>query len=237
MFCGIIFLLKQKLEFKFIDFKLKKELVKQIYKVGFPTIILESVTAFVTMILNKIFEVILPVAVPIWGVYGKVQGFLFKIIYGLNNGMIPIIGYNFGAKRYDRIKEAVRVFLISSECIMFVGMIIFLAFSNMFLKMFSSNEEVLKYGNVALRVLSLSFMLPGISIILSGVFQAIGEGKYSLTIFFLRQLSVNLPLLYVIGRFVNVNLMWSAFILSEFLAMTVSLKFMKKVKNKYNLEI
>lgn len=232
MIIGIIYLKREKLGLKLKDFKLDIKVIKQIYAVGFPTIILESVSAFVTLILNKILTLFSDVAVPVWGIYIKVQSFLFMIIYGLNNGMIPIIGYNYGAKNKTRIKEALKVFLILSEIIMFIGMLVFLVFSNNLLLLFDASEEMLELGNVALRTLSLGFMFAGISIILSGVFQAIGKGNYSLIVFVLRQLSINLPLLYLIGKYVNINLMWGAFVLSELLAMIVSIIFMNKIKKE-----
>lgn len=232
MIIGIVYLKKEELKLKLEHFKLNKAIVRQIYQVGFPTIILESVSAFVTLILNKILVLFSDVAVPIWGIYNKVQSFLFMIVYGLNNGMIPIIGYNYGAKNKIRIKEALKVFIVLSELVMFSGMVIFLIFSNNILLLFNASEEMLKVGNVALRTLSLGFIFAGISIILSGIFQAIGKGNYSLIVFILRQLSINLPLLYFIGKYININLMWSAFVLSELLAMIVSVIFIKKVKKQ-----
>lgn len=232
MIIGIIYLKREKLGLKLKDFKLDIKVIKQIYAVGFPTIILESVSAFVTLILNKILTLFSDVAVPVWGIYIKVQSFLFMIIYGLNNGMIPIIGYNYGAKNKTRIKEALKVFLILAEIIMFIGMLVFLFFSNNLLLLFEASEEMLELGNVALKTLSLGFMFAGISIILSGVFQATGKGNYSLIVFILRQLSINLPVLYLIGKYVNINLMWGAFVLSELLAMIVSIIFINKIKKE-----
>ena len=233
MFIGLIYMKKEKIELKINDFKLNMLIVKQIYEVGFPTIILESVAAFVTLILNRILILFNELAIPVWGIYNKVQSLLFMIIYGLNNGMIPIVGYNYGAKNKLRIKEAMKVFLISSEGIMFIGMIIFIVFSNSILSLFNASEEMMEIGNIALKVLSFGFVFAGVSIILSGVFQAIGKGKYSLIIFILRQLSINLPLLYFIGNYININIMWVAFVFSEILAMIVSIIFIKKIKDIY----
>ena len=230
MVIGIIYLKNEKLGLRAIDFKLEKNTVKQIYVVGFPTIILESISAFVTLILNKILILFSEVAIPVWGIYNKVQSFLFMIVYGLNNGMIPIIGYNYGAKNKSRIKEALKVFLVLSETVMFIGMIIFLIFADNILLLFDASEEMLAIGSTALRTLSLGFMFAGVSIILSGVFQATGKGKYSLTVFILRQLSINLPLLYLIGKYININFMWSAFVFSELLAMIISIIFINKMR-------
>ena len=232
MIIGVVYLKREKLGLKANDFKLEKNIVKQIYVVGFPTIILESVSAFITLILNKILILFSEVAIPVWGIYNKVQSFLFMIVYGLNNGMIPIIGYNYGAKNKSRIKEALNVFLILSETVMFIGMIVFLVFADNILLLFDASEEMLAIGSIALRTLSLGFMFAGISIILSGVFQATGKGNYSLIVFILRQLSINLPLLYLIGKYINVNLMWSAFVFSELLAMIVSIVFINKIKKQ-----
>lgn len=232
MSIGIFNLKKEKLNISLDDFKLDKDIISQIYIVGFPTIMLESISAFVTLILNKIFALFSESAISVWGIYNKVQSFLFMIVYGLNNGMIPIVGYNFGAKNKSRVKEATKVFLIYAEIIMFIGMIIFLIFSNNLLLMFNASGDVLIIGNIAFKILSSSFLFSGISLVLSAFFQAIGMGKYSLIIFLLRQLSINIPLIYLFGKYVNVNIMWIAFVLSELLAMIVSILLLLKNKKK-----
>ena len=220
------------LNLKIKDFIPSKEVVKNIYIVGFPTIVLESISAFVTMILNKIFATFSEEAIPVWGLYIRVQSFLFMIVYGLNNAMVPIVAYNYGAKNKKRVKEALKIFLISAEAIMLIGMMFFIFGTDMILDLFHAEESLRIAGSVALKLLSLGFGFAGVSLVLSGFYQAIGKGKYSLVIFILRQLSINIPLLYIIGKFVSIHYMWLAFVLSEILAMSISLVFMKKIKKE-----
>lgn len=220
------------LKLKFKDFLPSKEVIKGIYIVGFPTIVLESISAFVTMILNKILGIFSEDAIPVWGLYVRVQSFLFMIVYGLNNAMVPIVAYNYGAKNKQRVKEALKIFMIAAETIMFTGTLFFIFGTDIILDIFKAEENLRFAGSVALKILSLGFVFAGISIVLSGIFQAIGKGKYSLVIFVLRQLSINIPILYIIGKFVSIHYMWGAFVLSEILAMIVALIFMKKIKKE-----
>lgn len=231
-FLGVMKLHHLELELKLKDFLLSKEVIKEIYVVGFPTIVLESISAFVTMILNKIFATFSEDAIPIWGLYIRVQSFLFMIVYGLNNAMVPIVAYNYGAKNKQRVKEALKIFMTAAETIMLLGTMFFIFGTNVIMDIFHAEESLRVAGTVALRILSLGFVFAGISIVLSGLYQAIGKGKYSLVIFILRQLSINIPLLYIIGKYVSIHYMWSAFVLSEILAMVVAVLFMKKIKKE-----
>lgn len=229
---GIMHLHHFELNLKLKDFLLSKEIVRDIYIVGFPTIVLESISSFVTVILNKIFATFSENAIPVWGLYIRVQTFLFMTVYGLTNAMVPIVAYNYGANNKKRVKEALKIFMIAAETLMVAGLLFFNFGTDIIFDIFNAEESLRLTGGIALKTLSVGFVFAGISLVLSALFQAIGKGKYSLIIFVLRQLSINIPILYVIGKYINVDYMWSAFILSEILAMVVALIFMKKIKKE-----
>ncbi|MBR3888324.1 MAG: MATE family efflux transporter [Clostridia bacterium] len=229
---GILHIRHFDLNLKLKDFLLSKEIVRDIYIVGFPTIVLESISSFVTVILNKIFSVFSENAIPIWGLYMRVQTFLFMTVYGLTNAMVPIVAYNFGAKNKKRVKEAFKIFMVAVETLMIAGTLFFNFGTDIIFDVFHAEESLRAVGGIALKTLSISFVFAGISLVLSAFFQAIGKGKYSLIIFLLRQLSINIPILYVVGKYINTDYMWSAFILSEILAMVIALLFMRKIKKE-----
>jgi len=214
------------------NFKLDRKIIKEIYSVGFPTIILESVSAFVTIILNKFLVIISENLVSVWLIYIKIQSFIFMIVYGFNNGMIPIIGYNYGAKNENRVNETVRFFLKLSVSVMFLGMLLFLIFPEWLFNIYKASPEVITYGIPAVRILSLGFIFAGISIILSGYFQATGYGSYSLVVFLTRQLIVAVPLVFLINYLFNYKYIWFAFVISEFTAMVYAIIKYRKIKVK-----
>lgn len=229
---GMYNLHRLNLNLKLKDFMLDKTIVKEIYIVGFPSILLESISSFVTVLLNKIFATFSENAIPVWGLYVRVQSFLFMTVYGLTNAMVPIVAYNYGAKNKQRVKEALKIFAVAVEVLMICGVLLFMFGTDFILDIFHAEESLRITGSIALKILSLGFVFAGVSLLLSAVFQAIGKSKYSLVIFLLRQLSINIPILYLIGKFVNTEYMWSAFVLSEILAMIVALIFMNKIKKE-----
>ncbi len=227
---GIIKISHLKLGLKFSDFLLNKEIVKEIYQVGFPTIVLESISAFVTIILNKIFGMFSEVSISVWGLYARVQPFLMMIVYGLNNAMVPIVAYNYGAKKISRVKEAFKIFMVTAELVMLAGMLFFIYGTDIILNIFNADTALYEAASVALKTLSFSFLIAGANAILSALYQAIGKGNYSLVIFVLRQLSINLPILYFVGRYYSLEFMWFGFVASEVLALVVALAFIKNIK-------
>lgn len=232
MILGFILLNKNCITFRIKKFKYNLKIIKDIYIVGLPTIISESMAAFVTLILNKILISYSVFAVPFWGIYNKIQSFIFMIVYGFNYGMIPIVGYNYGAKKYDRMKETIRIFIVYEEIIMVIGVIIFMLFGNTIFGIYGAEKGIIDIGINALRILSLGFIFAGVSLVLSSYFQAIGKGTYSLIIFMLRQLVINIPLIYLLQNHATINTIWYIFVLSEIIATAVSLILYKKqVKN------
>lgn len=211
------------IEIHFRTFRPNGKMIKEIYAVGIPTMIMESITAILTIGMNKILGTFSETAVTFWGIYLKMQSFIFMPAFGLNNGLIPIIGYNYGAKNKDRIKNAIKIGLVACISIMLVGLVIFMALPKLILQLFNASEEMLELGIIALRIISSSFLFAGISIVLVGFFQAIGRGMISLIISLIRQLVLILPLVYVLGNWFGLNYAWGAFPIAEITAMLVTL--------------
>jgi len=192
-----------------------KHLVGQIYAVGIPSIIMNSVGTLMVSLINSILIAFSAVAVSVFGVYFKLQSFIFMPVFGLNNGITPILGYNYGAKNKGRMLEAMRFGVVIAVSIMILGLIIFHIFPTWLLDLFGANEEMYQYGIPALRIISLHFPFAAVSIILIASFQAIGYGFASMAVSLIRQLCVLIPLAYILGHFIGVNGVWMSFIFAE----------------------
>lgn len=228
----------REIEIHFRTFRPNRLIIKEIYAVGIPTMIMESITAVLTIGMNKILMLFSETAVTFWGVYLKLQSFIFMPAFGLNNGIIPIVGYNFGARNKKRIKSAIKIGLIACICIMIVGVILFMTLPTIILHLFNASDTMIEIGVPALRIISCSFIFAGISIVLVGFFQAIGSGILSLIISLIRQLVLILPLVYLLGTYFGLNAAWISFPIAEILAMVVTLFMFRYAYNKHikNLE-
>ena len=173
-----------------------------IYSVGLPSIIMQSISSVMTLGMNKILLMFSSTAVSVFGVYFKLQSFIFMPVFGLNNGMIPIIAYNYGARKKQRILATTRLSVFIAIGIMTAGLMVFQLLPRQLLAIFEASEDMIKIGVPALRIISLSFLFAGYCIIITSVFQALGNGVYSLIISVARQLVVILPAAYLfeIGR-------------------------------------
>lgn len=230
MLIGVILLNKKYIQIKKI--KINKQIISDIYKVGVPTIISESLAAFVSLILNKLLLSYSTLAVPFWGIYNKVQSFVFMIVYGFNYGMIPIVGYNFGAKTYDRMKKIIKLFIIYALIIMGLGIILFMFGGKIIFKIYGAEPEIVKIGVNAFRILSIGFAFAAFSLVFSSVFQALGKGTYNLIVYLCRQLIITIPLILILKSHLSVNNIWYIFVLAEFIAMIVSVYLYKKTKKQ-----
>jgi Na+-driven multidrug efflux pump len=169
-------------------------------------------------------------AIAVYGIYFKLNSFIFMPIFGLNNGIVPIIAYNYGSKDKERIFKTIKISLIIAILIMLLGTLIFIIFPKYLLRIFKASEEMLQYGIPALRIISLSFIGAAISISLSSVFQAFGKAFYSMIISFIRQLFVLLPFAYIFSLSGNINNIWFCFPIAEFAAIILSILYMIKIK-------
>ena len=222
MVLGIILLKRKGIKFNLKQIKFEIEIIKEIYIVGLPSIVTESIAAFVTLFLNRVLIYYSEFAVPFLGIYIKVQSLIFMIVYGFNYGMIPIVGYNFGAKKYDRMKDCIKIFIVYVEIIMLLGIIIFMLLGKNIFNIYGAEQGIIDIGIVGFRVLCLGFIFAGVSLVFSSVFQAIGKGKYSLMIYLLRQLIINIPVIFLLRYSVSINYIWNIFVLSEIVAMIFS---------------
>jgi len=215
IFC-ILYLLfnKKHLRISFKNFKFNKKLTKEIFSIGFPAIIMQSMMAFLTISLNRILIPISEVAVSVLGLYYKMQSFIFMPVAGVAQAFQPIIGYNYGAKNKLRVDETIKYVLIIDLIIMSIGLLIFQIFPKNMLLFFNSNKEMMAIGIPALRIISLYFIPSCINWVSSTFFQALGFGNYSLLISLLRQVIFMLPLAKIFSL-IDLNYIWFAFPIAE----------------------
>lgn len=207
-------------------------LVGEIYRVGAPSIVMQSIGSIMTMGLNIIIASS-QAAISVLGVYFKLNSFIFMPVFGLTNGMIPICAYNFGAKKKERVLAAVKDSLIYAAVILTIGMMIFLAIPDKLLMLFNASPEMLRIGVPALRFISLSFPLAAVGIVLSSLYQALGEGIYSLIMSVCRQLVVILPLAYLLNKFFGLTMLWASFAIAEVISLVICLFLYRRCYKKH----
>lgn len=200
--------------------------IARVYTVGMPSIAMQCVGSVMTFGMNQILMAFSATAVAVFGVYFKLQSFVFMPIFGMNNGMVPIISYNYGARRPDRVKTTIRLAAMYAELIMLIGVLVFQFLPDKVLSIFAASDAMLAIGVPALRTISLSFLLAGVCVILSSVFQALGQGMFSLYVSVCRQLVVLLPVAFLLSRTGNVTNVWWAFPIAEVVSLTLSTCFM-----------
>ena len=210
-------------------YHLQAHAVKSIYAIGVPSICMASIGSIMTFGMNKILIGFTSTAAAVFGVYFKLQSFIFMPVFGLNNGMVPIIGFNYGARKPDRLMKTMRLAVTYAVSIMIIGMILFWTFTPQLLAIFNASAQMLSIGVPALRIISLSFLLAGFDIIIISVMQALGHGVISLIISILRQLAVLLPVAFIFSKIWGLNAVWIAFPLAECVALVVTILFWRKV--------
>lgn len=210
-------------------YKVEKEVVKGIYSVGIPSIIMASIGSVMTFGVNKILMAFTSTAAAVFGVYFKLQSFVFMPVFGLNNGMVPIVAYNYGARKPDRIMKTMRLSIVYAVTIMVAGFAVFQLMPEALLSIFDASEEMVEIGVPALRIISFSFLGAGFGIVSSSVFQALGHGMLSLIVSVLRQLIVILPAAWILARIGGIHMVWWAFPIAEIFSALVCFLFVKKV--------
>ena len=217
------------IQLDFKGFRPSAEAIKRIYVVGLPSIAMQCVGSVMTFLMNQILMAFTATAVAVFGVYFKLQSFVFMPIFGMNNGMVPIISYNYGARKPERVKKTIRLAVFYAECIMLVGFCIFQFLPDKLLRLFAASDAMLTIGVPALRIICPHFLLAGAGIVLSSVFQALGNGVFSLTVSICRQLVVLIPAAWLLSRTGEVNMVWWAFIIAEVASLALSLVFMARI--------
>lgn len=216
----------------FKGFKPEMKYIKTILTVGVPSIIMSSVGSVMTFGMNKILITFSSTAVAVFGIYFKLNSFVFMPIFGLNNGTVPIISYNYGAKNKKRLTKTVKLAIIYAVAIMLAGLALFQFIPDVFLKFFDASEHMLEIGVPALRVISLSFSFAGICIVLSSCFQALGHGFLSMFVSITRQLIILLPSAFILAKLGGIHAVWWSFNIAEIFSLSLSLIFYKYMYGK-----
>ena len=206
--------------------------IRGIYQVGLPSIIMQSIGSVMVFGMNKILISFTETAVSVFGVYFKLQSFVFMPVFGVTNALIPIVGYNYGARQRKRIMDTIRLGIIMSTAIMALGLVIFQLFPEQLLLLFNAKEDMLSIGVPALRLISLCFLFAGVGVVLSSVFQALGDGMLSLWISVIRQLLLLLPAAYVLSKLGGLGAVWYSFLFAECFGFALSLLFFRYLYNK-----
>lgn len=213
----------------FKGIRLEREIVGQIYKIGIPSIIMQAIGSVMTYGMNLILISFSSTATAVFGVYFKLQSFIFMPVFGLNNGLVPILAYNYGAGKQARFKEALKWGIIYAVSIMFIGVIVFQAIPGELLKLFAASDTMMSIGEPALRIISTGYLFAGFCIICGTAFQALGSAVYSMIVSIARQLVVLLPVAYLLSLTGNVNYVWWAFPIAEFASLLVTLLFLVRI--------
>ena len=231
---GLYYNLRKNPEIRFAWTYLRpsKPVIARIYGVGIPSILLQTVSSLLIFGLNQILVVFSETATAVYGVYFKLQGFAFLPIIGMNNGMVPIIAYNYGARKPDRIMETIKLAIRYATLIMVVAVVLFQIFPAQLLGIFQASPEMLTIGVPALRILSLCFLIGGFTIVASSVFQALGKGLLSMSISVFRQLILVLPLAYALSLTGELNMVWWSFPIAEVLAGLLALYYLRRAHRR-----
>jgi len=211
------------IQFKFKGFRPDLQVIRQIYAVGFPAILNTSIVSFMTFGMNRILLGFSTAATAVMGVYFKLQSFIYMPVFGLNNALVPIVAYNYGARKPDRIRKTMLIALMYASGIMLIGILIFQLMPHQILSLFIEKPETFKIGIAALKTISTGFIFSGIILIISAVFQALGHGVYALVVQIIRQLAAVLPLAYLFSLSGDVNMVWWAFPVAEIISALICL--------------
>ncbi len=213
------------------------KVIGEIYMVGVPSILMMSIGSVMTYMMNRILTVFSSTATAVFGAYFKLQSFFFMPVFGLNNGVIPVLAYNFGARKKDRIHETLRFSILLAVSIMLVGTVIFETIPDKLLMFFNASPEMLSIGVPALRIMGIIFPFAGASISMGSIFQAFSESIYSLIISVARQLVVLIPAAWLLSLTGEVSNVWWAFPIAESISFTLSLVFFRYLLRKVGSQI
>ena len=231
---GVVINEKVNHEIKLIwkGFRPSLQMIGAIYRVGVPSIIMQAIGSLMTYGMNLILISFTSTATAVFGVYFKLQSFIFMPIFGLNNGMIPIVAYNYGAGKKERLIKTVKLSVAYAMAVMVIGFLIFQTLPQVLLQWFNASDRMMEIGVPALRIISISFLLAGFCIICGSVFQALGNGVYSMVVSIARQLVVLLPVAFLLSKLGNVNYVWWAFPIAELMSLALSTFFLFRIYHK-----
>lgn len=216
------------LRLRLVNLRPDGAIIRRIYSVGLPAIVMNSLNSLATFTFNQILLSFSTTATAVFGVYFRLQSFVFMPVFGLNSGMVPVIAYNYGAGKRDRIVGTMRLSWVAACAVMAAGTLLFQLFPASLLNLFSASADMLAIGVPALRIISLHFVLAGFTIVSVAVFQALGNGFTSLAVTVARQLIVLLPAAYLLGLSGSLSLVWFAFPIAEMSSLLVTLFFLRR---------
>ncbi len=208
------------------------QIIKQIYAVGAPSIVVQAIGSVMVYGMNLILIAFTSTATAVFGAYFKLQSFVFMPVFGLNNGMVPIISYNYGAGKKDRVIKITKLSIAYAVAIMFVGFVLMQIIPDKLLLLFDASETMLTLGVPALRIISTSFLFAGFCIVCGSIFQALGNGVYSMVVSVTRQLIVLLPVAYLLSKLGDVSFVWWAFPIAEVFSLGLSTFFLVRIYRK-----
>ncbi|MCI8402991.1 MAG: MATE family efflux transporter [Lachnospiraceae bacterium] len=223
------------LNLSFKGFRPHLPTIGAIYSVGLPSIIMQSIGSVMTYGMNRILLMFTSTAVSVFGAYFKLQSFIFMPIFGLNNGLIPIIAYNYGARKKERIIQTIKTGCVIAVGVMLIGLLLFQLIPGPLLSLFSADDsaaDMAAIGVPALRIISLSFLFAGFCIIASAAFQALGKGMYSLLTSLVRQIFVILPVAYLFATTLGLDAVWFSFPIAELFSTTLCVLLLKRTYDK-----
>ncbi len=207
----------------------EKKTLKQIYEVAVPAILMQSIGSVMTFFMNKILLGFTSTAAAVFGVYFKLQSFIFMPVFGMNNGLIPIVAYNFGAGYKERILKVTKSSSIAAVVIMLIGLLTAELIPDKLLLLFNASGQMLEIGIPALRILSLCYVFAGVSVVASGVFQGLGKGVYSLVLSVIRQIVILIPAAYLLSLTGKLTAVWFSFPIAEFVALVAAIFYLKYI--------
>ena len=216
-----------KLNFK--GFRPDIRIIGMVYAIGIPSIIMQSIGSVMTYCMNRILIGFSSTATAVFGVYFKLQSFFFMPVFGLNNGITPIIAYNYGAAQRKRMMKTIKLSMIVAFCLTFIGFLCFEIIPQTLLGMFNASEDMLKIGVSALRIIGIHYLIAWFCIVCGTVFQALGKAIFSMLVSIMRQLVVLIPAAYLLAKFGGLHMVWWSFPIAEVISLAVSLMFLRKI--------
>ena len=225
----VFFHQKNAVKISFKGFRPHIPSIKDIYAVGLPSMVMQSITAVLIVGMNAILGLYSASAVFVVGVYAKLENFVFMPVFGLTQGALPIMGYNYGARNKERLVSCIKMSTIIALVVLTFGMALIMLFSPELMMLFNAEKEAMTMGIPALRIISLSFPLAAIGIINSNFFQAIGRGTVSLVLSVVRQLAVILPLVWILIKLIGIGSAWYAFPIAELVATILSVSWVNRI--------
>ena len=211
---------------QFHGFRPDGRIIRTIYAIGIPSIIMQSIGSVMTYSMNRILITFSSTATAVFGVYFKLQSFFFMPVFGLNNGITPIIAFNYGAQNRKRMVKTIKLSMATAFCIMLFGFLCFEFVPQVLLGMFNASTDMLTIGVPALRIIGIHYLIAWFCIIAGTVFQALGKAVFSMIVSIMRQLVVLIPAAYVLAKFGGLHAVWWAFLTAEVMSLIVSLIFL-----------